>query len=529
LPPIALPSQLPLRPLGATAVAAATGAALLASGIAAQVVATLVVIGFSPDRSELINALILAGLGVALAALVFDRTWSGVLGGAIGFVLGYHRTFDGETRAALSSSGAGGTFDPLGWLLSLATLAVTVIVVGWSVATLFRIARRHLVAAVHDLREFRHDPRRGRLLRPAGVLGVTLALAVALPVLGDMLNYEPDVHMRQGAAAADALTGGAAMSLPPDLPSLPPSDLLTGGILGPSASPGASGATGSIVSTSRPWLAWRPTGAGTTTSLVVPAPWGPSGATDPLGIYLPPGYSASSTRHYPVLYEVPRSLAHWQTAMYIKSALDSLIDAGSIPPLIMVFAVENGGPYPDSECADSIDHREWFATWMANTVVPTIDSTYRTIRTAAARGVVGFSQGGFCSAMLASRFPTVFGTGIVFSGYFVAGIHSGETPNAGIPFGGDAAYEATFSPIQLCQRMAAAIREHLFFELSAAPTEPFFGPQYQAFARVLAGAGIPQALFPTPLGHAWAAVRTQFPTVLATWGERMAALNVFSA
>lgn len=527
MPPVALPSRLPYRPFAAAAIAALTAAALLASGMADQVVATLVVIGFSPDRSQLIDALILVGLGVGLAALLLDTLWSSVLGGAVGFALGYHHTFDGETRAALAATGAAGTFDPLGWLLSLVTLVVSVVVVGWSVASLFRIARGHIRTALVDVRSFRRDRRPARLLRPAGALAVVLALAVALPVLGDMLNYEPDVHMRQGATIADALTGSGSGATPSGLPSLPPSDLTTGGVVGPSPSPGSGAIAGSIVSTTRPWLTWRPTGAGTTSGLVVPAPWGPTGATDPLGIYLPPGYN-TSTRRYPVLYEVPRSLAHWQSAMYIKSALDSLIDAGTIPPLIMVFAVENGGPFPDSECVDSLDHREWFASWMTKTVVPTIDATYRTIANPAARATVGFSQGGFCSAMLASRDPTIFATAIAFSGYFQAGVQSGQTPNAWLPFGGNPSYETTFSPIGLCPRIANAVKSRMFFELSAAPTEPFYGPQYELFARVLDGAGIPEALFPTPLGHAWAAVRTQFPAILATWAGRMTSLNVFS-
>jgi len=142
---------------------------------------------------------------------------------------------------------------------------------------------------------------------------------------------------------------------------------------------------------------------------------------------------------------------------------------------------------------------------------------------------MGFSQGGYCAPMLTVRHPDVFGSAVAFSGYFQAGVKSGETPNAWRPYGGNPTLEAQASPVDGVADLTPQQCGSLFFELSANTGETFFGPQVRAFATVLQRTGTPFALFPTPLGHAWAAVRAQLATVLETLAERETALGVFGA
>lgn len=508
----------------AIAAAGVVGVAAILSGSVASVVATLIVIGFSPDRSELLAALVLEGVAVAVACLVAPRILAAMIGGTAVFGLIYHRTFESETRAALLASGAAGRFDALGWVSTVVTLAVAVAIVGWAVAMLATIVRAFAGRAVADLRRLGSGPRRPRLLvRPVVLLVLGALVLGTMPVLGDMLNYEPDVHMRDGAAGSLGLTGAVppvVLPAPGDAGSaIGGGGLVLPGLLGAGAQPG-------VISSARPWLAWRPSGLGQVQTLVLPAPWGPSGSTVSMTVYLPPGYQSGSQR-YPVLYEVPWGLSSWDRADNLPAVLDNLIDGGVIPATIVVFVSESGGPYPDSECVNSADGREWFATWLTQTVVGRIDTTYRTIATPASRAVMGFSQGGFCAPMLALRNPTVFGTSISYSGYFQAGLRSGWTPNAYLPFGGDPAIEAQYSPDRLASTIAPDLRSRLFFELSFGEARSFYGRQAAAFTAQLHRAGIPVALFPTPLGHAWAAIRDQLPSMLGTWAARMAALNVF--
>jgi len=516
-------SRSSLRAVATMALVGVAGWWLVATGTGADTSATLVVMGFSPDRANLITALLIEALLVALGTLVLAKPRPAALVAIAVFVAFYWATFSAETEGALGGSVAGGAFDPAGWGLTVLTLVATVLVVASSAAVIAAVARRRIVIAVADLRTFIQGSReRSRLVRPAAVAAAIAVLVVTLPVLGDMLNFEPDVHMRSGVAAGNVLIGtGPGASLPPVVGRLSDGVLANGGIV-------SSGAAGAVLSMARPWLAWRPTGTGTIDSFGVPSAWLGPPSTTQIYVYLPPGYAGSAAR-YPVVYEAPMSFSSWQTSTQLPSQMDALIDSGAIPPEIVVFAHEKGGPYPDSECANSADGREWFETWIVDTVVPAIDVRYRTIPQPAARAVMGFSQGGYCAPMLTIRHPDIFGSAVAFSGYFQAGVKSGETPNAWRPFGGNPTIEAQASPVVGVADLTRQQCGSLFFELSANTGETFFGPQVRQFATALQRSGTTFALFPTRLGHAWAAVRAQLAAVLETLAERETALGVFGA
>jgi enterochelin esterase-like enzyme len=259
----------------------------------------------------------------------------------------------------------------------------------------------------------------------------------------------------------------------------------------------------------------------------LPAPWtGGIASTIAIDVYLPPGYDTGSAR-YPVIYEAPSSAGTWERGMRLPSVLDTLITGGSIPPAIVVFANEFGGPYPDSECADSFDGREWLDRFVATDLVSWVDANLRTIATPASRATFGFSQGGYCSAAILAHHPDVFGSSIVLSGYFVSGIHSGTTPNAWRPFNDNAAVVDAVSPMTVIPRIPAALRAGLFYVMAADPTQGFYGPQMAKFAAVLHAAGVAMAIIPTPLGHSWDAARQLVPTMLELVAGRMVTLGVF--
>jgi enterochelin esterase-like enzyme len=243
-------------------------------------------------------------------------------------------------------------------------------------------------------------------------------------------------------------------------------------------------------------------------------------------VYLPPGYDAG-TQRYPVIYEPHQPLWAWQQGMHVVSLLDSLMRSGTVPPEIVVFIGQYGGPYPDSQCADSWDGKEWFDRYLGRDVPAWVDSHFRTIPTAAARALLGFSSGGYCAAAAITHHPDVFSSAVIFSGYFDTGVKSATTPNAGRPFNNDPALEAAVSPMLLVPRIPADQRRSLFVAFSADPANHFYGDQITAFAGVLDAAGVPMAILPTPLGHSWAAVREQLPDMLAMLAARQVQLGVF--
>ena len=446
------------------------------------------------------------------------------------------------------------------------TLAGVALIVGWAAAVLGRdVASRFVVlrGAAGDL-----VVRRRRVPRAVGhllVAGLAVSLlAVTMPVFGDMLNFEPDSHMRQGAPPGVSLFGGNPNGDPsggaagdgsgagPETAALAPSPAVEGGVPGLPA--GASGprrssdpanplviprnlvpgpvagshVTPGVLAAGRPWASQPPTGLGRTTSINLPPPWtGGIRNYATIDVYLPPGYDAG-TQRYPVIYEPHQPLWAWEQGMHVTSLLDTLIRGGDIPPEIVVFVGQYGGPYADSECADSADGTEWFDRYLGVDVPAYVDAHFRTIATADARSLLGFSAGGYCAAAAIAHHPDVFAISMIFSGYFEAGIQSSTTPTAGRPFNDDPTLEARVSPINVLPKLPAAQRSSLFLTFSADPANRFYGDQITEFANSLTASGVPIAILPTPLGHSWAAVREQLPDVLTLLAARQVTLGVFT-
>lgn len=510
------------RPAVAVGLAAITALALHASGTLADTAATLEVMGFDPDRARLIADLVGAAASTAAGALLAGALRTSILAGSAAGLVLFGHTFLDETRSAIDAKGPAGSFDAVGWTLSAATLVVAFTVVAWATASLARIVRSWLIEAGRDMTAFargRHGAR--RLGRPAAVAVTAAILCVTLPVFSDMVNYSPDAHMRDGRAVV-ALTQGSS--------AVPAVSNVTDGsaLLVPPGVTQSSGGTSSVIRTGTPWSAWQPSGTGQLVKVNEPAPWvGGTKSVATLQIYLPPGYGASS-RAYPVLYAVPWDASLWTTGANLTTMLDTMITTGQIPASIVVFVAQEGGPYPASECANSVDGREWFETYLVNTVVPYVDATYHTIKTAAARSVLGFSQGGFCSTMLVLRHPDVFATAISLSGYYEAGVVSNQTPNAYRPFGGNPTVEAQYSPIRLVGQVPPAQLRSVLLILEGDPADPFYGPQYTSMVNAAKTAGVPVFAIQSPSRHGWPTVRDHLPAMLEALAQHQNALGVFA-
>ncbi len=469
--------------------------------------------------------MLVGSLAAGVATLAADWIAVSALAGLAAAAALYGPVFLRETSAALGADATQGSFDPGGWVLTLVSLITGGILVGWAGATLGGAIRPSLVAAWAVVRQGGRGPR-GRLeiRRPIAVVLVVCLLAVTMPALGAMLNFAPDSLMRHGGAPLPALVQGNN-DTPPGLSLLPTAP---GDAPGPSPTPSLSPSPSpspDATPVARPWLAWRPTGAGTVLVDNLPAPWvGGVSTTDDVSVYLPPGYDRSPGRRYPVLYEAPTPYYFWDGATDAKTVLDALIDSGAIPASIVVFIDSGSSPYPDTECVDSFDGREWLDRYVAETVVPWVDRHFRTIAQPAARAIFGMSQGGYCAAILALHHADVFGAEISFSGYYQAGIGS---VNSLLPFGGDAALLAADSPMVVAGRLPVAQRAGLYFVLVADPSQSFYGPQAATFARTLATDGYPQLTLAAAVPHGWTQVRQEFPAALEAVATRQAAVGVF--
>jgi S-formylglutathione hydrolase FrmB len=558
-----MPSPEIRRLAAGTVVAALVVVAAVVSGSVDGTNATLQLMGFDPDRSQLITALAVGAIAAAAAAVVTGRIESATLLGTLGSAALFVGTFVAETQAAMSSANPAGSFDFGGWLVTLLTLVASGLVVGWAGAALATTARpaifdafrivgwivgwllalavrvplpRLARAKVAMWARLANAPgsygRRGRRpaafeardTRGAGLVAlVAVVLLIAVPVFGDLVNYSPDSHMLHGGPPPAGLGGPASPAASP--PNATPTSS-TGGTPSTSQSAGSSqlGGPSSTPADQRPWLAWRPSGGGRMTTYHLPAPWKGGSATQvEVAVYTPAAYHSYGRLKYATMYEAPWDSATWQKAIDLTGTLDALIANGAMPPVIVVYVGAGPGPYPDSECANSYDGREWYDRFVAETVVPWVDSHFRTIAEPAARAIMGMSQGGYCAAILALHHPDVFGTSISFSGYFHAGVAGG---NSARPFGGNQQALDAASPDFVAGQLAPLIRASLYFIVIAQGDQPLYGPQADEFNRLLTVDGYPHLAIAATEPHGWVQVRQELAPVLMAWAARLVATGV---
>lgn len=163
----------------------------------------------------------------------------------------------------------------------------------------------------------------------------------------------------------------------------------------------------------------RPTVSVIDTAFAIPQ----LGRTRRVWVYLPPDY-ATSEKRYPVLYmhdgqnvfdEATSYAGEWR----VDEALDSLHAAGD--PGVIVVAVANGEQQRINEYSPWRNSRagggegDAYVDFLAHTLKPYVDRTYRTRPGREHTGMLGSSMGGLISLHAALRHPDVFGRVGVFS------------------------------------------------------------------------------------------------------------------
>jgi metallo-beta-lactamase class B len=147
------------------------------------------------------------------------------------------------------------------------------------------------------------------------------------------------------------------------------------------------------------------------------------GRTRRVWVYLPPDYATSGKR-YPVLYMHDGQNVFDDSTSYagewgLDEVLDSLHAAGDSG--VIVVAVDNGQQRRMNEYSPWRHPRagggegDGYVDFLAHTLKPYVDRTYRTRPGREHTGVMGSSMGGLISLHAALRHPGVFGQAGVFS------------------------------------------------------------------------------------------------------------------
>ena len=140
-------------------------------------------------------------------------------------------------------------------------------------------------------------------------------------------------------------------------------------------------------------------------------------------VYLPPQYFQRSFRDYrfpaiELLHGFPGTPLDWITVVGVTGTLQNLLQNGLAKPTVLVMPDANGGRGISLQCLNQF-HGPQDATYLADDLPNYIARVLRVQSAGPAWGVAGYSEGGFCAANLALRYPDRFGDSGVLSGYFV--------------------------------------------------------------------------------------------------------------
>jgi len=130
-------------------------------------------------------------------------------------------------------------------------------------------------------------------------------------------------------------------------------------------------------------------------------------------VYTPPGYM-NDARRYPVLYLVHGAAFSddsWTSLGHAQYILDNLIAKGKAMPMIVVMPMGHTPPRAGSTMMDNTD----FGRDLTEDLIPWIDAHFRTVASADARAMAGFSMGGMHTIRFGLTRPDLFHAIGIFS------------------------------------------------------------------------------------------------------------------
>jgi enterochelin esterase-like enzyme len=228
-------------------------------------------------------------------------------------------------------------------------------------------------------------------------------------------------------------------------------------------------------------------------------------------VYLPPSYRPDGPP-LPTLYLLhgtpgtPDSLF----ALGVPQRLDSLIDSGGAPAMIVVAPSGGRRPESDTEWDDSVaDAGAQWGTFVTRDLVNAIDSDYATKHGRGSRAIAGVSMGGYGAINLALGHSDTFGIAASWSGYFVS-----NTPDVDGPQG-SSTWWARSPLLSVAQRAPALRRQPIATSFYSGRGDRFFAENV-SFNATLTRLGIPHRFRAVAGGHDASVWRAQMTTEL-TW------------
>jgi enterochelin esterase-like enzyme len=244
------------------------------------------------------------------------------------------------------------------------------------------------------------------------------------------------------------------------------------------------------------------------------------GRSQPVDVYLPPGYADDPQQRYPVLYLLhgfPGKPGAFLLTVKAGVDEDELVAQNRMQPLIFVMPFGSTGQFTDKEWVNGVQAHEGWATFVARDVVRAVDARYRTIATGAGRAIGGLSEGGYGAINIALHHPGEFHVIESWSGYQLA------DPIDSI-FGGSQRLLADNSPLLRLPLVAPALRRdrtYVWFYVGSSDGKHLL-QQNAAFAAALARQHIPHRFVSVSGGHNWRVWRDRAPLALLAASSHLA-------
>ena len=172
--------------------------------------------------------------------------------------------------------------------------------------------------------------------------------------------------------------------------------------------------------------------------------------------YFEPGYQAYRFPVIELIHGQPGRPEDWISVVGVTATFDHLLQERRAQPAVLVMPDANGGPRISLQCLNQVGGPQDL-TYLAVDLPTRIASLLRVQQPGLAWGVAGYSEGGFCAANMALRYPQRYGFAAVLSGYFEPFDNQLAEPVRLVsPFGGNRMLQEENTPLEEIQRLPAA-------------------------------------------------------------------------
>jgi enterochelin esterase-like enzyme len=195
-------------------------------------------------------------------------------------------------------------------------------------------------------------------------------------------------------------------------------------------------------------------------------------------VYLPPNYSADTTKRYPVIYSL-HGLGGTETndemARYISPFIQTAIANGSVPPMIMVF--------PNGNCdkwyLDAENGSTKVETAILTELIPLIEKKYRVYTDRGHRAIEGMSMGGFGASLYGVKYPELFCSMVLYAPAMLQSVS-----------GGSKAWFDTTGPYGKLRQNAAVVKKNIKVRMAVGTNDNLVLSLAKAWRDSLVKAGV---------------------------------------